>query len=291
MPYFLLGLRMLADSSNTVLAKRFSRSMNSDMLHFIEYNLFNASFATVFLFAINKFSFKMNGATLIYSLIFAALVILSVSLNVLAHKRVSVYLVGLTSQLGSLIISTFFGIIFLDDPVTPEGIISMLLMISAVVIPYIGQIEKGKKGSILVPVLYFMIGGAVNVVMKVFTLDSRVTDSRSFFIASNIVIVAATACALAAYIIVEPKHCRDLLHAFTLREIGNVAARTTLSNVSSVLGIIVLSGMTLGVYTVATSSFGIISGAFLSLAVFRERLNIATCISVILALAAVVVAA
>ena len=82
-----------------------------------------------------------------------------------------------------------------------------------------------------------------------------------------------------------------MLHAFKLRDVANILSRTALSNISSVLGIIVIAGMTLGVYTVTTSSFGIISGALLSLIVFREGINRATFVSVVLAIASVIISA
>ena len=53
--YLILFCCMLVNSFNTVLSKRFSRSMNSDMLHFIEYNFLNALIASAFLFAMNGF--------------------------------------------------------------------------------------------------------------------------------------------------------------------------------------------------------------------------------------------
>lgn len=289
MAYLLLALKMLSDSTNTVLSKRFSRRMNTDFLHFIEYNLINAVFAAIFLFAINGFSFSMNGATLAYSFAYAGVVVLSVSLNVLTLRRVSVYLTGLTSTLGSLVISTFFGVIVLADDVTVKGMISLALMVVAVILPYIEHFKGIGKSGILVPVLYFIIGGAANVVTKLFTLDTRVTDSRSFFVMTNIIIAAIALSVLSAMLISKPKSAKDVLHAFAPRDVANILSRTALSNISSVLGIIVIAGMTLGVYTVTTSSFGIISGALLSLIVFREGINRATFISVVLAIASVIV--
>ena len=289
--YLILFCCMLVNSFNTVLSKRFSRSMNSDMLHFIEYNFLNALIASAFLFAMNGFSMKMNLPTVLYSLAYAAVVILAVSLNVLALKHTTVYLVGLTSLLGSLIVSTLFGIIVLGDPLTPQVVISVILMISAVALPYLQDIKSGECGNILIPVLYFLIGGASNIVTKLFTLDPRVTDSRSFFVMTNIVIVAVSAVVMAVFLSIKPSRRSDALHAFTPREIGNIAARTALSNVSSVLGIIAIAGMTLGAYTVTSSSFAIFSGAILSALVFREKLRIATCLSVVLAAAAVVISA
>ena len=291
MAYLLLALKMLADSTNTVLSKRFSRTMNTDLLHFIEYNFINAVFAAIFLFAINGFSFAMNSATLVYSLAFAGVVVLSVSLNVLTLRRVSVYLTGLTSTLGSVVISTFFGIIVLGDDVTLKGMISLALMIAAVIMPYIKHLDGKEKSGILIPVLYFIIGGAANVVTKLFTLDTRVTDSQSFFVMTNIIIAAIALVALSAMVISKPKSAKDVLHAFKLRDVANILSRTALSNISSVLGIIVIAGMTLGVYTVTTSSFGIISGALLSLIVFREGINRATFVSVVLAIASVIISA
>ena len=289
MAYFSIIICVLLGAGNTLLSKKFQTSFSESLLNFVKYNLLNAFCACFFLFAINLFKLEVNLTTFLYSLVYALVVIYSLTLNFFAYKFVSVSLVSILSTSGSIILSTLFTILYLGDEPTTTIIISVVIMVIATIIPYIGTKQKFSKATIPVCLAFFVISGASPIILKLFTLEKNATDSGSLFILTNVIIVAVTLIALGVFAVLQRNSLKELVRPFPLKTTLNVVTRTAISNVTSILSVFAIALMSLPVYSVSSTSIGMISAFLLSLFVFKEKFSIVQSISLFLAISALII--
>lgn len=289
MAYLSIIICVLLGAGNTLLSKKFQTSFSESLANFAKYNFLNAFCACFFLFAINLFKFEVNLTTFLYSLIYALVVICSLTLNFFAYKFVSVSLVSILSTSGSIILPSLFAIFYIGDEPTATIIISIVLMLIATIIPYLGTKQKFSKATIPVCLAFFIISGTSPIILKLFTLSPTATDSGSLFILTNAVIVVASALTCALLTLLKKSTVKELVQPFPIKTTLNVVSRTAISNLTSVLSVFAISLMSLPVYSVTSSSIGMFSAFLLSLFVFKEKFSIVQAISLFLAISALIV--
>ncbi|MBE7044319.1 MAG: hypothetical protein E7397_02225 [Ruminococcaceae bacterium] len=288
--YSLFGINILIAFLSGILNKRFQLGFRTDPVHFISYNFINALLASVYFFVGNGFVLNMNLITFLYSVVFALIVILALILGILALSRVSISLSGITSTAGSTILSALFGILFLKEPSSLRLFLSAAFMLCAILIPYRKFWNSGEKNSIPICAALFLIAGASVILQKLYTITPGVCDSQSFFLMTNLIIVGVCAIVLGVMMLRHPQEKKLLLCPFSKKQLGNIAARTLLSNIGSIITMVLLANMNVSVYTVVSSALGIISGAILSKFVFREYMPRENWIAVLCAIAAILIA-
>ena len=289
MAYLSIVVCVLLGAFNTLLSKKFQTSFSESLLNFVKYNLLNALCACFFLFAINLFKINVNLTTFLYSLVYAMVVICALVLNFFAYKFVSVSLVSILSTSGAIVLPTMFTVLYLGNKPTVTIIISVVLMIIATVIPYVGTKQKFSKATLPVCLAFFVISGASSIVLKLFTLEQTATDSGSLFILTNVIIAVISILVLSAILISKRATIKDLSKPFPLKTTLNIVARTAFSNLSSVFSVFAIALMSLPVYSVTTSSIGMFSAFILSIFVFKEKFSIVQAISLFLSVCALVI--
>lgn len=273
---------------NTLLSKKFEQSFTATFLNFIKYNLINAFFACFFLLAMNGFKFGMNVPTLIYSVAYAIIVISILILNLFAYKYAPMPLVSIISTSGSIVSSSVFTLIH-QGSLTIVAIIASVLMLTALVLPLIGSKLSFHKATIPVCIAFFLISSANTIILKLFTLTPSVTDSGSFFIMTNIIIVIIALASLLVFILSKKATVKETIKPLPLKQCINILIRTAASNASSLLSIFAIALMSLTVYSTLTSALGIVSAFLLSLLYFKEKTNAQQIISVSLAVCAIII--
>lgn len=167
-------------------------------------------------------------------------------------------------------------------------VFSLACMLSAVTLPYMTERNKEKKGHRLLCVLPAVCTGFNVIWQKMYTVTDGVCDTNSFFLATNLLIVLFSFLIL----LVMGKKSGTFglsIHAFSARQTGNIAARTLLSNLSSVIGIFLLAHMNVSVYTVLSSACGLLSSALLSRLVFKEYMRRVEKLALLLAVCAILI--
>ena len=133
-----------------------------------------------------------------------------------------------------------------------------------------------------------MISGGSVIIQKYYTLTPGVCKSNSFFLMTNLIIAAICILTIIALSVFRVKKASEIVFVLSRRQVGNIFARTLLSNVGSVVGITLLSLMDMSVYSVVYSSLGIISGFILSIFFFKEKMPRENFVAVFLAIGAIV---
>ena len=288
MGYLLILVNAVLGGASTVLNKKFQTSFKETTLNFVKYNFINALFACFFLFALNKFSFSFSLPTLYFGFVFALVVICSLVLNLYALKFASIPLVSIASTAGSVIASAVFDLIYQGSlPITT--CISVALMLIALILPYVKTQITFNKATVPICLAYFLTSASSSIVMKFFTITPTVTDSGSFFILTNAVIVAFTLLMSLAFLLSKKSSAREILKPFPLKLTANVLSRTAISNICSLLSISAIAVMPLAVYSVSSSALSLVFAFTISLLIFKEKTSPRQIISVIIAVCAIIV--
>lgn len=287
--YSLFGVSILISMLSSILNKRFQLGFQIDMIHFVCYNFFNALFASVYFFISTGFSIEMNMITFFYSVLFALIVFFNLVLGILALFRVTVSLSGITTTAGSIVLSALFGILFLKEAGSLKLLLSVTFMLAAILIPYCKLWNSGKPNSISICIALFFTSGAAVILQKLYTLTPGVCDANNFFLMTNLLLAGICGTILSIMLMVRPQERKKILHAFSVRQLGNIAVRTLLSNIGSVITIILLKNMNVSVYTIISSAVGILSGAVLSAWFFREHMPRENWIAVLCSICAILV--
>lgn len=277
--YLLFAVSVLLGFLNQTLGKYFQLGFKMDFRHFILYNLINASLATVYFFAGNKFLLHMNLTTLLFSVVYALLVMVSLIISIVALSKVSISLSQVSSTAGSVVLSAMFGIIVLKEAVSINLILSVMFMLLSVAIPYFSFRGSNKKGGGIISAVLFINAGLSIIIQKIYTKTPGVCEANSFFLMTNIIIVLICAVILMYLRLKNGRNNVSLGQMFTKKQLGIIASRTLLSNVSSVISIIIIANMNISVYTVMASSLTLVAAAANSKFVFKERLHLSEWIS------------
>lgn len=287
--YSLFSVSILISILSGILNKRFQLGFQTDIVHFVCYNFFNALLASVYFFVSTGFSIEMNMITFLYSVLFALIVFLTLVLGILALFKVTISLSSITSTAGSIVLSALFGIIFLNEACSLRLLFAIVFMLAAILIPYFKLWNSGKKNNIPICIALFFISGSSVILQKLYTLTPGVCDANSFFLMTNLLLTGICGIILGIMLLIRPKDRNKILHAFSLKQLGNISARTILSNIGSVITIILLKNMNVSVYTIISSAIGIISAAVLSAWYFREHMPRENWIAVLCAICAILV--
>ncbi|MBQ8249209.1 MAG: hypothetical protein IJY93_04915 [Clostridia bacterium] len=286
--YLLLILKTGLDATNSALSKSFQRNFDNTTLNFTKYNLTNSLFASVFLFILNGFRLNVNLPTFIYSAVFALTVALNIILMILALGKTTMPMVYIISTSGGVIISTLFSAVVLQDIPSAKAVIAVFLLLAAVLLSYEISQSKNSKYSFFIYLLFFIDNGAVMVITKLYTLDTRVCDEKSFCLLTNLIIAAVCVIILPAFLLSKKSTVKEIVKPFSIKQTLNIFSRTILSNLDSLVMIWAVALMNLSVFSVATSALTIIATTLLSLIIFKEKLSKKQLISTLLALAAII---
>lgn len=235
----------------------------------------------------------MNVVTLMYSLLYAAIVVNSVILSVVALSKMSMPVYSIISLTGSVFGSAFFGRMFFDEKITLYTALAMVCLFLAVIIPFPGskEIKYGKK-SFLVMLWTFVLSAVSSVVLKFYTSNPNTYHANNMFFMTNANCLVICAGYIAAIrIIAKTKKSEFSLVALNGKQIANIGFRTAVSNIGSILSVLVIAEMDISLYNIITSSLGLVASALISRFMFCENMGCKNYISIFLALAAIVLTA
>lgn len=285
--YGLLLLSVLLMTANTALTKVFQRSLHFDLRTMAVYNLINALFACVIFFASAGFRIRVNIPTLLYALVYAAIICVNLSAQILALALVPVPVTTLMSVAGGVLLPSVFGVVWYGEPLTARLVISVVLILAATALPLWGGVGSISLKGAAACVIMFLLGGASVILVQLYSRAQGVCDSNSFFFLTNAVI--AVLCLGLTMRQGLRQGIGDLLHLYAPKQLGMIAGKTVLANLCSMLQILILRQMAASTYAVLNSSLSLLGSVALSAFCFREKQTKKGLIAVLLAIAALAV--
>lgn len=292
MTYILFGLIQILGGVSTFLNKKFQIGIKNNMPTMMLYNMINACFGSVYFFFICKMHVEMNLITFVYSLLYALIVINSLAIGVIAISKLSISFNSVISTASGVIGAVFFGIMLFGEKAAVGQIVSAVILIGAVAVTAFAGLEfKGQRGAVLVCVWLFLTGFLTSPFIKLYTQTKSALEINNMFFMTNVLVVVITAAYSGIYILKNGKIGAAEMTAGILNKtaIANIASRTAISNISSVVSAYIIANMDLTVYTIFSSGLGLMMSGFISKFVFRERLTVGNYVSILLAIAAIVI--
>ncbi len=244
-------------------------------------------FSIIVFYFTSGFDVRINPTTLIYSLIYSAIAIISVILLFAAMSRINLILYSVLNNSQSLLV-WIYGIIFMKEQLYAGSIISAVLFSISIIIP-IFDIKKNKTN-----VLGYVIGIAValnssasSILLKYYAASpSKMSDSTLCFY-TNVFMLALI---LIWFLISHNsrpsfKQLRTKKKAFMF-----IFFCTLCNNFSSILQLYILKTMPISLYSILIAALGCIVTFIISKLIFKEQCYRRDILSLILSTAATIIA-
>lgn len=197
---------------------------------------------------------------------------------------------------GNMVIASAFGFLLWQEAATLPRIAAIVLMLIALYCVFM-ETKKGQvqgEGSLGKRLLLLGIAGAIcaanTIVNKFFVELCGEEHNNSYFFLTNVFMMGYALVYLGIYCLKHP-FPKDVVRAVIKPgHCALIAGNTVIGNVQSLMSVLLLGLVDVSVFSTVAPSLGILSGVAVSL-ILRQKFSKFTCISVALAIAAVVLQA
>ena len=292
---FLFAVFALAGVGANVFSKLCSNTVRDDSLS--KYSLvliINSIVACIFFAFSSGFSISVNGATLIYSTVYAFIVALSIVTNVIVYRYASISNVNVISNASGMVCTALVGVFLFSEPLGLMGVLRISVMLIAIFCIFIEQKkhslvsvepDRGDKQGhfLLLTTLIALISVAScanTVILKMYALSTQVVNENSFFFFTNVLLCIGSVVVFLFSCLRKKGEFREALSLFRPKQLCSIAGKTVVSNISSLISILIVAKVDMVVFSPVSSAIGIVVGVIGSL-LFRERLGIFSYIAVI----------
>lgn len=290
MVYLPLLIISLIKVTDAILAKYFQKSINISLDVLIAFNIYNAIIACIYFSAADGFKIGLNGITMLFSLVYAFAVASNHLLTFLSYSKTSVSFVSIVSTAGTIIVSTMFGLIFLDETLSLKLFVSLVLLVLAVIIPGFDLLkDKSQKNSIPILVSFFLISGALTIIPKLYAGAQGVCSSNSFFFMTNVIMLL---CAILLFFIQakgSAQEMKRILKIFSFSQLANIGVRNIICDISAIITVAVLKYTDISIFSIVTYSMILVISFLASKFYFKEEIKLNNIISLVLTILAIII--
>ncbi len=223
------------------------------------------------------FSFSFNMRTVIYSVIFAAAIILGHVLTLFRLRVMEIMQITLISGPLSLIMTMAVGRWLFSESITWISGLRVLLSIVAALLSVQGRDNAGTQDKrrfllgVCLCVVLAIQGVFATVLQKAFAVDPGVTDTNSMFFLTNAWMVAISVLIL---LVLDKGHISHVLQNFkglSLLQYGVIILNTVSDNISTVLNVQLLASVPMSIHTPVSGAVGKLSTAAVAGLIVKER--------------------
>lgn len=253
-------------------------------------SIFSAAFFSVivgitqmiFGFAVNGFKLSVSFFSLICAFLMSAFIICSNIFGVKVMKMGKISIYTLFIMAGGMVVPFLYGILFLKEPLKPLGVVSVVLIILALLMPSFektGNEKSGSKKFYILCFALFLINGAVSSTIKTHQIGKDAVNSFEFLFwiaffqtVISLVITAATS---------KGNHPLEVIKKKKPVLFG--AGFGVVNGLASLLQFISASYVNASVQFPIITGGSIVFSALLAYLFFKEKLNKYTVLSIITA--------
>ena len=196
MDYLLLFVATFCVGGQFALTKLYQTKLGTAIIPSLLFSLFSGLFSIVYFAVICGFNIEFNW----FSFLMAGGRVLSIVLfTVLGFKMMSIGRVALYTMfimLGGMVVTFFYGLIFLGEQLSVLKAVGIVLLLASLVIPEIKKKDGEKKNSklfFLLGVLVFFANGAVGIFSKVHQISEYALPTEQFSFWSSVINAVAVA--------------------------------------------------------------------------------------------------
>jgi len=302
--FILFSIFAAANFFYVVIAKvNSSGFVNSSRSRYALFLTTTAVVGCAFLFALNGFRITLNRTTVLYAIFCAVINIVYLISNALIYRYAKISTVNIITSSAGMITAALVGRIVFSEPITLTNVIKISVMLVAVAFVYVNAVrttdemtldksDAKKKSSVIafltVLILIVCANQGSSTLLKFFGRSENVTDERSMFFISNLIMILVGLSMLTYEIVRNKEKPRELVKMFTWKNLVCWVGSTVCSNTISIVGVSILAMIEIGIYTTVTAAFGVIISVVASL-IFREKLGVFAYIAAALACIAVMI--
>ncbi len=266
----------LCGALGTYSRQKYSRA-SQNRADYLVYVIITGVIAMGVFCVLSGFSFSFNTRTIIYSVIFAAAVVLGHVLTLVRLRLMEIMQITLISGPLSLIMTLAVGNWLFSESITWISILRVLLSIVAAWLSVRGRENAGTqdKHRLLIGICLCVVlaiqGVFATVLQKAFATDPGVTDTNSMFFLTNAWMVAISVLLLLA---LDKGHITHVLRDFKglgLAQYGVIILNTVSDNISTVLNVQLLASVPMSIHTPVSGAVGKLSTAAVAGLVVKEK--------------------
>lgn len=225
--------------------------------------------AAGYFFILAKGSVPLNITTAVFSAAYGTVCLSSVWFTMVGYNKTNLVYISVFSGAGSVIIPFILELCFSSQSFSITQILSVVLRMIAILIPLFSK-QKGNKGLAICFIL-FLISGFAGIIPKMYAENPTVLSNNSFCFWTNIFIIP-----FVVTIVLKNEGIKQL--SSDMKKIGlinyaYIFSGTAISNISSLMLLYILTFVSATVYSVLSSSFGLILTALVSKLIYKERLT------------------
>lgn len=223
------------------------------------------------------FSFSFNTRTVIYSVIFAAAIILGHVLTLLRLRLMEIMQISLISDPLSLIMTMIVGRWLFSENITWISMLRVLLSAVAALLAVRGMKKTDTRDKhrfllgVCLCVILVVQGVFTTVLQKAFAMDPGVTDANSMFFLTNAWMVAISVLILLALDKGHISHVLQDLKGLGLWQYGVTVLGTVSDNISTVLNVQLLAIVPMSIHTPVSGAVGKLSAAAVAGLIVKEK--------------------
>lgn len=288
--FLLMTILSALTAADLLLSKKFSLHITLNTISTLMMNVMVSICAVCFFsvwILVSQTPFTFNLPTVLFAVAFALIVASSLITSILAYQYISMPMIAITSNAGGIILAFFFGIFFLKEATTWKHIMAAILLLIAIVLPYRRNFGKtSSMTALFLCVLLFLNSGAVAIINKLYAIHPLVCDSKLYFWLTNL-IIGAGSCSLLPLVSKKQRCPLSFSKYYSGGMVAMLCLKTIFSNLCSVVNILVLVQMSIGSFTVASSSLTLILNTLISRLCFKEKQTAAIYFSLVLSIIAI----
>ena len=264
--------------------------------------LLNGLTACLFFSISLKFRISFTPKTIVFSILYAAIVTGSLLTSLKLYQISTVSNVRLICSAASMVLTSLLGWGIFQEEFYFKDLFRVFLMLCTSFFIFLNMKERektnalaserqGKKVSNLWLFCILVLGSIVfgcasTLIVKAYANATGVADNNTWFFWTNVCLVLGNGVAVFLLKAKEKKRMKEVLSGFTCPQLLFMVGNTVCSNIDSLICAALLARMMVSVYSPISSAIGVLCSVALSLA-FKEKQGKWTWIAVVIALVAI----
>ena len=287
MAFLLFSALFALTCTEKLSSKKLQTSAAFDLPQILMANVVNAFVGVVYYLAIGvplHFELKMELFSGIYGVVgFAGLI-----LAIIQYRHMSIPLAAIIATSASIVGSSLFGYVILDERVTIYRLIAAAAVMAAVVLPALESLRgksRMKKSDLIFCAFYFVFLLVVNILCAVFAAFPDM-DGREYYLHVNIYLLVVSAIFGAYLLCVKNYTFKSIVTSLGFSQSGLLGVRSGINQTMNLCTIALLAIVPVTSYNIINCSLAMIASVAVAKICYREKLTISQGISILLLIAA-----
>ena len=288
MGYILLLILSVVQGLCPCLMKKFVKDTENIPNAKNVYMLLIYPLATIYYFILAGGDTPLNLPTFWFSLVFGLVGVGSTVLHIIGYRYASLIYMSVFNGAGATLVPFLFELLLGRESFSTSEILSVLFRLVAVCVPLLAFKKKDQntKTGIFICMLLFLIGGAVNVIYKLYGENPSVASDQSFCFWTNVVTLP-----FIILIILKQTKLKTLIASgrkIKKIDYACVIGSMMIGNLCTLVSIHILRMLSATAYSILNSSLVLVVTVIVSITLYKEKLTKETVFSVIFSILAII---